>query len=728
MMQNASYMGMRYATRRRRRDAKRDGVFDPDDASKVAVKHFGIWTLYEEIQRYDFQWQWPGVGTFVRTANAFKNTEYLARLVGELLADSPGRCVLYVFACLLSATLPAAGVWLSGQMLTVVQRAIDTRSVDERWLVYIVLGRWLCALTQQLANVLSQRSSVPIQKRLRMQFTRHILKAHLRIDVPTYNDTAITRQLESSFGRGNAEQAWGIISTIVRVVMSLVNFVTSLGVLSLLLWSHQESLPLAVVSIAGPLVSYWRGRYPRRNGGISDVYAATCSNPNYPRLVGLRNMATDAKYKQEVVAGALDTYIYDEFERAASEIGEDKIQDFWQAYEEAQSKERFLDFAKLSRSLFDQLPQIIFTLQVVRSPGSMPFTMASYSIIQTTVLSFTSQIFQLLHSSDNVANSLQTLKELYELGNIQNHVVDGSESYPENARETATQGVSVEFRNVSFIYPGSDTYALNNVSFKLERGSLCVIVGFNGSGKSTILKLITRLYDPTEGEILIDGRDIKTLKLADLRNIIATLFQDFAIYPLSIRDNIRMGDPRHAYDEDLVEAAAQQGGVMDFVDRLPGGLDTYIENPVPDVYSNLPEGTKQLFGKKVTFDAVRSHVKQSQDHPLSGGQSQKIAVSRTLMRAQGGKDRIGLLLFDEPSASLDPEAEYKLFDTLRTLRGNKSMIFSSHRFGNLTRHADLILYMKDSVIVESGTHEQLLAMEGGGYARMWNMQAQAFLP
>ncbi|EJD55703.1 P-loop containing nucleoside triphosphate hydrolase protein [Auricularia subglabra TFB-10046 SS5] len=679
--------------RRHRRGQRREGVFDPEDKTRVRQKRYGVWMLYEEIPQYG-NWEIPGVNALVRVAEAFTNIAYLGRLALQLVSISPVLCVLYLASCWLNAVLPAVGVWLSGQMLNIVQSAIDTRTLDEGWLFWIVMARIAAGVATRLNSVFGSRCSLPLQKRLRFQFTRHILRSHLRIDVPTYNDAAISRQLESNYGRGNAEQAWAIISTVIRVLMSVVKLTSSLAVLLALLWSHQESIPLALVSFLAPMLEW----FSLQRGHNTGAGAPPLRAHNVP-----------------------------EFEKAATLVGEDNLMEYHQARNEEYARERLFDLNKWIKNLVEQLPQIVFTLQVVRSPASMPFTMASFSVIQQSVQTFTMQVVQLMYSGDNVAQSLQSLKELYELINVKNRVVDGTEPFPENAQETATHGISIEFKNVSFQYPGADVYALKDVSFKVDRGMLCVLVGFNGSGKSTILKLITRLHDPTEGEILCDGRDIKTLRLADLRNTISVLFQDFEIFPLSIRDNIRLGNVDHTEDDELIEAAAQRGGVTDFVDRLPEGLDSYLKHPVRDVYSSLPEGTKQLFGKPVDFSRLRGYASNTQDLALSGGQAQRVAVARTLMRAMGGHDRIGLLLFDEPSASLDPEAEYNLFNTLRTLRGTKSMIFSSHRFGNLTRHADLILYMKDSTIVESGTHDQLLAMDGG-YARMWKMQAQAFLP
>ncbi|KAG2028536.1 P-loop containing nucleoside triphosphate hydrolase protein [Suillus americanus] len=264
-------------------------------------------------------------------------------------------------------------------------------------------------------------------------------------------------------------------------------------------------------------------------------------------------------------------------------------------------------------------------------------------------------------------------------------------------------------RNVSFRYPGAEKYALHNVSFTIGAGQLCVIVGVNGSGKSTVLKLISRIYDPTEGTIFIDNSDIKTLRLADLRAAMSILFQDYTHFPLSISENIGLGNPALAHDYDKVREAARLGGAEHFIDELPDGFDTYLDRPVKDYYAGLPEGTTTLFGRSVSvFDYSNS--------------------SRTFMRSlvSETESSAGMLLFDEPSASLDPTAEHDLFERLRNLRGNKTMIFSSHRFGNLTRYADLILYMDESVIQEEGTHDDLLK-RGGEYARIWNLQAKAFI-
>jgi ABC-type multidrug transport system fused ATPase/permease subunit len=176
-------------------------------------------------------------------------------------------------------------------------------------------------------------------------------------------------------------------------------------------------------------------------------------------------------------------------------------------------------------------------------------------------------------------------------------------------------------------------------------------VGNNGSGKSTILKLISRLYDPSEGHIFIDGIDIKTIRLADLRRAISVLFQDYTLFPLSvslglrhilftllnleqIHDNISLGDPRHATDQSKIQQAAQLGGAASFIESLPDKYDSYLERPVQDYYSSPPEGTTTFFGQLVDYGKLRQAVGSwlgqsdglSGNRGLSGGQMQRIAL------------------------------------------------------------------------------------------------------
>ncbi|KAF8307960.1 P-loop containing nucleoside triphosphate hydrolase protein, partial [Clavulina sp. PMI_390] len=276
--------------------------------------------------------------------------------------------------------------------------------------------------------------------------------------------------------------------------------------------------------------------------------------------------------------------------------------------------------------------------------------------------------------------------------------------------------------SVSFKYPRKDDDVLSDLSFTIQPGQLCVIVGENGCGKTSTVNLLGRMYDVTEGEILVDDVPIREWKGDDLRRAQAVLYQNFYHYETTIGGNIGYGDIDHFDDQERIRACAEAAGATSFIEKQPSGFDTEIFSQYSE-WSELskikPDGPLQ---KKI------NELEQSVD--LSGGQWQRLAIARTFMRMIGdanGQDvpNTKLLCFDEPSSALDPKAEFELFEKLRAERGKRTLIFITHRFGHLTKYADIILYMKEGRIVEQGTHAELVAL-GGSYAHLYNVQAQAF--
>ncbi|HEX9413181.1 MAG TPA: ATP-binding cassette domain-containing protein, partial [Ktedonobacterales bacterium] len=261
---------------------------------------------------------------------------------------------------------------------------------------------------------------------------------------------------------------------------------------------------------------------------------------------------------------------------------------------------------------------------------------------------------------------------------------------PPNGLKPDGSGLLIEFRNVSFAYPGRSEggQALRGVSFTIHPGEAIALVGRNGAGKTTIVKLLTRLYDPDEGQILINGRDIKEYDLEALRAQIGVIFQDYVTYFMTASRNIGVGKVEAIDDLTGVQRAAAQSGADDVIERLPSAYET-------------------MLGK--WFD----HGQQ-----LSGGEWQKIALARAFMRdAQ-------LLILDEPTSSLDPQAEYEVFARFRELTSGKSAIFISHRFSTV-RLANRIIVLREGRVLEEGTHAELVN-RGGLYAELFNLQAEAY--
>lgn len=247
---------------------------------------------------------------------------------------------------------------------------------------------------------------------------------------------------------------------------------------------------------------------------------------------------------------------------------------------------------------------------------------------------------------------------------------------------------SIEFRNVSFAYDDNEP-VINGLSFKIEGNKVCALVGHNGAGKSTIIKLLFRLYDPSEGEILVNGINIKEYNLKEYRKLFSAAFQDYKVMALSVKDNVLMGDSFENPDE-TAEHALRCAGVWDKVSSLENGMDTVM--------------TKE-------FDKDGA--------VLSGGEQQKIVVARAFARNASVK------VFDEPSSALDPIAEYELYKGIMNESKGHITLFISHRLSSV-KDADMVFMLENGTVIESGTHRELME-QNGKYCEMFTRQAQNYL-
>lgn len=252
------------------------------------------------------------------------------------------------------------------------------------------------------------------------------------------------------------------------------------------------------------------------------------------------------------------------------------------------------------------------------------------------------------------------------------------------------------FKNVGFQYPGSERWAVRNLSMNLLPGERVALVGENGAGKTTITKLIARLYEPTEGTILLDGVDLRDYDLESLRHTIGVIFQDFVRYDMRFDENIGVGE---------IESVRMN---LDTGDEIPESITSAARNSLAEsLLSRMPHGYRQMLGRRF-----------EEGVDLSGGEWQKVALARAYLRdAQ-------VLILDEPTAALDARAEYEVFMRFSELVAGRMAILISHRFSTV-RMADRIIVLRAGEIVEQGTHSELVAL-GGLYEELFRMQAAGY--
>ena len=280
-------------------------------------------------------------------------------------------------------------------------------------------------------------------------------------------------------------------------------------------------------------------------------------------------------------------------------------------------------------------------------------------------------------------NNASFLKLDFEFLDIPNRMYQGSLT----VEKRMDRDYEIEFCNVSFKYPGSETYALKNVSMKFRVGERLAVVGMNGSGKTTFIKLLCRLYDPTEGEILLNGIDIKKYNYEEYLLVFSVVFQDFKLFSYPLGENVAA---KSVYDKAGVTRCLIDSGFKERLQSMPEGLDTYL---------------------------YKDFCKQGVD--ISGGEAQKIALARALY-----KDAPFIIL-DEPTAALDPVAEAEVYSNFNKIVGDKTAIYISHRLSSC-RFCDEIAVFDNGRIVQQGSHDKLVADETGKYHELWYSQAQYY--
>ncbi len=309
-------------------------------------------------------------------------------------------------------------------------------------------------------------------------------------------------------------------------------------------------------------------------------------------------------------------------------------------------------------------------------------TIGDFSLYISSIDNFRASTTTILNTIASIFEDGLYIRNLFEFLDMK------TQEEGKNSKSFDREFHTIEFKNVWFKYPQSEQYILKNISFKLEARKCYSIVGLNGSGKTTIVKLLLKLYNPDKGEIFIDGVNLKDINTKDYQEHLGAVFQDFVKYPLTVRENIGCGNVEELFNTDLIHSAAEKSGAAAFIPSLPEKYETQL------------------------------HREWTGGVQLSLGQWQKIAISRIFM-----KD-FPIVVLDEPTASLDPKSEYEIYQQFRKLMEGRTCLLIAHRFSTV-KLADKIFVLKDGTMIESGSHTELMTLNGE-YAQLYNMQAETY--
>jgi ATP-binding cassette, subfamily B, bacterial len=589
---------------------------------------------------------------------ALRNVPPVLKIVWEA---GPVVVTLGLVFRLILALLPVAATWIAARIVDIVHLALSHHQPVPTRLWWLVGAEFGVALIGGLIS----RGIDYLDALLADKYTRHVsirvMQHASSLDLIAYEDPVFYDRLDRA--RVQATDRLGMIQSIGRLVQQVITAGSfSIAILVFSPW-------LLLLLIIGILPAFI-GESHFAFLGYAKNFRQT---PAKRELDYLRVLGGSREAAKELKLFGLRQFLVDRFTRISDQIYEQDV---------SLARRRLIAGAFLSMigtgGYYGAYLYIIWrTVEGVVGFGTMVFLTGAIMQASTSI----QQIFSTLSS---IADQALFLTDLLAFFGMRPTIQSKPNALP--APRPIVRGF--EFRNVSFRYPGTERMVLNNLNLYLHAQERVALIGENGEGKTTLVKLLTRLYDPTEGQILLDGIDLREFDLDDVYREIGVIFQDFMRYEMTARENIAVGKIEDLYNMDLVKAAAGKSMADGVIQRLPSQY-------------------QQQLGRRFENGV-----------DLSGGEWQKLALARAYLRdAQ-------FLILDEPTAALDARSEYEVFQRFAELTAGKTALFISHRFSTV-RMADRIIVMEKGRIIEDGSHDKLLRLSGR-YAEMFELQAASY--
>jgi len=592
-----------------------------------------------------------------------KNAVRIDRAIKFVWQASPLYALISGITVVISGFLPLAALYLVKLIIdavTLISFERDGTDISTVWL-YILAACGIALLTaffNFLSDYLKKAQTLTVSDYMFSILHKKSVNADLAFyESPEYRDTLFRARSEGPYRP----------TSIVHGLFSAGQSAASFAAVAWLLMMFNPALPAIMIAATIPGVLL-RLKYSKR---IYDWQQKRTEDER--RSIYFHAMLTGDAHAKEFRLFDLGNHFIGKFKNIRETLKNEKL---W--FEKRRSAGDLIAQSSAAIAVFGSFAYIVQkTIQGSITIGDMVMYFQAFQRglgFLKTFLESAAQMYE-----DNLF-----LTNLYEFLKINPKITDPET--PSGIPVEIKKGI--EFKDVSFFYPNCEKNVLNYVNFSIEPDEIVALVGENGSGKSTIVKLLSRLYDPSSGEILFKGKNIRNYKVDEFRKAISVVFQDHIHYQLSVKENIYMGNVAQKEDITGIKKAAQQSGAEQKILEFPEEYETIL--------GRWFKGGEEL----------------------SIGQWQMLAIARAFFRDAG------LIILDEPSSALDPETEVKIFSRLRKLIKGRSALIISHRYSTV-KMADKILVMDEGKIIEQGSHKDLME-QNGKYARLYTTQAHAY--
>jgi len=566
----------------------------------------------------------------------------------------------YFITSFLSAILLFVVFFLYKLMIDQVFKSLVNKEIT---FVFLIVGSYLISeyLSRFFTNILnSQYFEYILRSKFQNVLTRRFMEKLAHLDFSNLENG----EVRNLIAKVEDTYIWRLFENL-RVINFIIYSVASL-ILAFFVALRFNPVYLIVLFFFSTPLYFFRAKY----GNIYwSIYTQNSKKINY--LWYMRYLFTNFNTLSEIKIYNLKKFFLEKTKSFQDEIVN-------------QYKKPILKYIFWSTLASFFIPAIIFFFlknfinQII---FSQKFSLGDFTFFLNAIFTFTGQTSSLLVNIGSVVENNLYVEDYFKLLNIKNKIINSKRA----KRLKKIIPREIKFENVSFVYPGSKKLVLKNINLTIKTNQDIAIVGPNGAGKTTLIKLLFRFYDPTQGKILVDGVDLKKINLDDWYRHLGVLFQDFARYYLTVKENIEFGD----------------------ISNKKKNVNQALSNAQGSDLLDLPKKTDQILGR--WFE---------DGEEISFGQWQKLAIARALYR------NAPILVLDEPTSNIDAQAEFKIFNNLKKTYQEKTLIFISHRFSTV-RMADYIYVLKNGGIIEQGNHQNLIS-QNNVYAKYFKIQKQGY--